>query len=89
MCSDNPSANATASSVHMFSLYANCSESMLELVTDFRYLSTNRSNTFITTYVRAMGRKSFSAVAFDFLGTGIMLVALKQTGTGQIERGVK
>ena len=53
---------------------------MLELVTDFRYLSTNRSNTFITTDVRATGRKSFIAVAFGFLGTGITLAALKQTG---------
>ena len=90
MCSDNPSAasqNAGPMQQHHrcicspFSLYANCSESMLELVTDFRYLSTNRSNTFITTDVRATGRKSFSAVAFGFFGTGIMLAALKQTGT--------
>ena len=54
---------------------------MFVSVTDLRYFKTNLSKTFITTDVRATGRKSFNVLGLEPFGIGTMIEDLKGAGT--------
>ena len=48
---------------------------------DLRNLWNSRSNTFITTDLRATGLSSLRVAGFGFLGTGMTVETLEQRGT--------
>ena len=73
-----------ASSIHLFSLYANWYGSKSAGKRDLMNFKTTRSKHFIMQEVRATGLKSLNTSAFVFFGTGMIFENLKIDGTLQI-----